>query len=112
MGLNTPSADDAKLRGTVDRPDMLPFKGTWTGWRIGQFIDFSKGKGKVLYLERNNPVHQCTLGACWQESSFAAKDLCVLVDTKLSMTQQHTFAAKVANGILGCIRVLPPGGGR
>ena len=65
-------------------------------------MDFSKGKGKVLYLGRNNPMHQCMLGSYWLESSFG--DLCVLVDYKFPMGQQHALAAKAANSILGCIR--------
>jgi len=48
-------------------------------------------------------MHQYTLGTTQLESSLAAKDLGVLMDTRLNMSQQCALVTKKADGNLGCI---------
>jgi len=91
-------ADDTKLRGVADAPEGraaiqrdLDRLETWAGRNLIKFI---KGKHKVLHLGRNNPGHQYRLGAKRLGSSLAGKDLAVLVDTKLNISQQCALACK------------------
>ncbi|GAB0186330.1 mitochondrial enolase superfamily member 1 [Grus japonensis] len=69
-----------------------------------RLMKLNKGKHKVLLLGRNNPKHQYMLEAERLENTSAEKDFEVLVDNKLSMSQQCTLMAKKAKSILGCIR--------
>ncbi|KAK4825365.1 hypothetical protein QYF61_026884 [Mycteria americana] len=72
-------------------------------WATKNLMKFNK-ECKVLHLGKNNPIHQCILGATQLESSMAEKDLGVLLDTKLHMSQGCALAAKKGNGILCFIR--------
>ena len=98
-------ADDTKLGGVADTPEGcaaiqrdLDRLESWAGKNL---MKCNKGKCRVCHLGRNNSRFQYKVGNDLSESSVGERDLGVLVDSRMSMSQHWALVARKANGTWG-----------
>ena len=106
-------ADDTKLGGVDDTSEgCATFQRDLyrlDNWAKGTSWSSTMGNEKSFLWEGiTHPIHQYGLGSDCLQGSSAEKDLGVLVDNKLNLSQQHVLAAKRTNGTLSCIRQTIP----
>lgn len=67
-------------------------------------MKFNKSKCQILHLEQGYPEYICTLGDGWLKISSVKRELEVLIDGKLNLSQLCALADKRAKCTMGCIR--------
>ncbi|PKU38308.1 hypothetical protein llap_11386 [Limosa lapponica baueri] len=89
------------------KKDCIPWERAYTGAREQleeEGVAEVKHHEKVLHACWANPKHKYRLGGEWIENRPEEKDLGILVDEKLNITQQCVLAGQKTNCILGCLK--------
>lgn len=106
--------DDSKLGGAVDtlegREALQRDLDRLEHWATSNSMKFSKSNCWVLYLGQSNIRHRHNMGGKWLESTSAERDLVVLVNSRLNMSQQCSWQPKDQTAFWGALNTAEPDG--